>query len=175
MSDLRTQVEAMRVEVSLPDGSMFATVTGAHSVRIGLRPGTFESLEERELATKLERLSRLTFAARKGAYDQIRRRVLGAVGTPASPRVREERARLEEILAATASSGSSADGSVTVDTVSLAHWSVRIEPGATQRLDETGFVAAVNEAAERLVEDHRRGVARARMAFFPRPSAPAAT
>lgn len=143
VSEFGRAMDTMQVEVSTPNGQLFASVRGWYDLHIGILPGFAERAGDRETAHQLTQLARLLCAARQRRYHQLIEEHLSPPVGPMSERARAFRERQDQ----TTVSGRSADGAVTFTTTGLTTFDCSVEPGSVDRLGSEGIAKDAAEAA----------------------------
>ena len=147
-------VDRLVVEAATPDGIAFARLRGRSQVSVSFVPGYYAHSTEARLEDKLAQLGQQLWAARTTAYYEHRSRLLGRpVHEEAEPRTLQQRLR-RAARDSLVSTGSSADGVVSLTAVGLLRWQAEVRPGTVREVHEAAFCAACGEAVERLLLDH---------------------
>lgn len=143
VSEFGRAMDAMHIDVSTPNGQLFASVRGWYDVHIGIYPGYAERVGDRETAHQLTQLVRLLCVARQRRYHALVEEYLSPPPGPESARSRAFRERQDQ----TTVTGRSADGAVTFTTTGLSSFDCRLEPGSVDRLGSEGVAKDATEAA----------------------------
>jgi len=166
MSDLRDQIQSIRVRASSPDGAISAELAGRTQIALSFARGWYDRCDEGDLERKLGALATLLWTARMRRYWEVRSQDAGERITgepkPISPRAVAYR----EARAALVAHGRSADGRVTVSVEGMRQWTVRVQRGTARALDEHEFAAAAGQAAAELIQDQYRKIAALKLKIY---------
>lgn len=153
MSTMEQHLAETPVRAETPDGTASARLVDDREITVAFAPGYYARSTDARVADKLQQLGRLLWVARMREYYRHKSQQLGReVRGEGAPRTEAQAAR-REARDAIVARGSS--GPVEISAVGLYRWTVTLAPGTVKRVPEAELVAAVAEAAGRLVEDHR--------------------
>ncbi|RYB93171.1 hypothetical protein EUA93_01645 [Nocardioides oleivorans] len=155
MPVLNEELQRHPVDVSTPNGQLFAHLRWPDQIEITIDPGFAERRGDQETGEQLSRLARLLFAARAATYEGVKKQVL----EPNVPHIERPRdIAYREAYEKLAVEASSNDGSVSVTCVGLQFWTVTVAPGSADRIGTSGIAQAATEAANKVVAELRQAV-----------------
>jgi hypothetical protein len=159
MNSYAERVADLRTHAKLPGGELSAELRGDGGLLLEWAPGYYYRADDREVAAKLESLARLLSAARMRRAAAFIRAEGGEIITgehSSDPLDKEYFRRLTELLA----EGFGCGRRIHLRTLGMRDWTVRIEPGTVQSLQEYQFTSGVAEAARCLWRDQLNQVGR---------------
>lgn len=154
MGALADRLDGIRIRVRVPGTDIHAELTDRTRIDVSFGDGTYEWLHEGDLQHHLATLARLLVAGWMREY----RAALTANDVPTRPPEELRNRDYEQACDELAASGASSDGRVTVSSVGLRDFQVRITPGTLRQLTETEFRSRVREATTAFLADHTNSI-----------------
>ena len=159
---LAEKLDGLVVEVSSPDGRIWARVRGMDgSLDVGFHGnGAYRQYSSTGLARQLVQLATATFtgyrrAEQKIVDDELDGSALRDDGIDFGPQRRRYLAALAQIAVTAAS----ADRTITVATRGMVRWEVTVFPDTVSRLTEQAFLDRLTDTAAEVVQRYRARVA----------------
>lgn len=165
MGELSDRLDQIHIHASVQNGAVSATLRRRDHVTVEFAPGHYQRVPEHELERQLAQLARLLAARRDAEYRAAWSALADAdirESTPIGRRDHEFETGRKSLTA----EGRSADGRLAISVRGGTDWTVSIQPGALDTLDQTQFSDAVAQAATAVISDQlTRGRALAVAAF----------
>ncbi|MFD0972029.1 hypothetical protein [Plantactinospora endophytica] len=144
------RINAIHVHASAPGGGVHGEVRGHSGVEIYFSSGYYDQANERQLERQLESLARLLWTARERALrtsmEELNVYSDESILSYEDETFHEERAQM---IAA----GQSDDDRISVSVRGMQEWRVQLAAGTLDALNERSFLAGLQIAASRLIDD----------------------
>ncbi|MFF3228908.1 hypothetical protein ACFYV7_39395 [Nocardia suismassiliense] len=159
--DLATRLDNIRVRVRAPTAEIEAELYQRTAIRLSFGRRVYASMHESELEEVLARIAKLLWVGWQREYRRALEYTTLVIDADDSTDLKFFADR-----DSTEATGESNDQRITVSTVGMKDFSVRISPETIYQLSESQFSASVSEAAANLIQDFQTKVDEVKKRYY---------